>query len=59
MWHYELCVVVFKNFLMFKEDNSKMSFIRLSFMFDLGDVLFFVVQWKKPQQSYFRKHSEI
>lgn len=44
---------------MFKEDNSKMSFICLSFVFDLGGVLFFVVQWKKPQQSYFRKHSEI
>ena len=37
---------------MFKEDNSKMSFMHLSFSFEPGGgLLFFVVQWKSKTRA--------
>ena len=37
---------------MFKEDNSKMSFMHLSFSFEPGGgVLFFVVPWKSKTRA--------
>jgi len=37
---------------MFKEDNSKTSFMHLSFSFEAGGgVLFFVVQWKSKTRA--------
>lgn len=37
---------------MFKEDNSKMSFMHLSFSFEpSGGVVFFVVQWKSKTRA--------